>query len=171
MLDINKLLVTQKQVRNYQQLNEMILFAKDGGFFTSNALMKYPSRGKFSPLIEITVFEDGQHFIHDGHHRAAAIYLSNRSFIDRTEYRIRNFTYDDYLNPNLKVEWWTPFDPRVEVRLSDMSVYKELINSLIRNQESDETILRYIISNRHMYAEEREDIHTLSDFTGSLKLT
>lgn len=171
MLDINELFVTQKQVRNYHQLNEMILFAKEGGFFTANALMKYPSRGKFSPLIEITVFEDGQHFIHDGHHRAAAIYLSNRTFIDKTEYRIRHFTYNDYLHPNLKAEWWTPFDPRFEVRLSDMSAYKELINNLIQNQTPEETILKYIISNQHMYIEERGDMRTLSDFIGSLKLT
>ena len=168
MLSVNELFVTQKKIRNPEQLNSMIQFVQGGGFFTSNCLNKHPSRGKTSPLIEITVFEDGKHFIHDGHHRAASILLGGRDFIDTTEYRIRNFNYENYLNPNLSAAWWTPFDPRVDVRLSDMTEYKKLMSQLIEQDTPSEVLLKAIEDNRHLYVEDRQSILTLHDFVGSL---
>lgn len=168
MLSVDEILVTQRKIRNREQLDNMVQFVQGGGFFTPNCLSKHKSRGKTSPLIEITMFEDGRYFLHDGHHRAASIVIGGRDFIDSTEYRIRVFKYDNYLSPNLAVEWWTPFDPRTEVRLSDMSEYKTLMHQLInRNAEADE-ILETIECNKHLYTEARGDILTLRDFVGSL---
>lgn len=168
MLSVNELLVTQKKIRNAEQLKTMIQFVQSGGFFTSNCLNKHQSRGKISPLIEITVFEDGKHFIHDGHHRAASIVLGGRDFVDTTEYRIRKFTYEHYINPNLSAAWWTPFDPRVNVRLSDMTEYKKMIHQLVEQNAPSEVLLKAIEDNRHLYVEDRNTILTLHDFVGSL---
>lgn len=168
MLSVDEILVTQRKIRNREQLDNMVQFVKSGGFFTPNCLSKHKSRGKTSPLIEITMFEDGKYFLHDGHHRAASIVIGGRDFIDSIEYRIRVFKYDNYLSPNLAAEWWTPFDPRTEVRLSDMSEYKTLMHQLInRNAETDE-VLETIERNKHLYTEARGDILTLRDFVGSL---
>jgi len=170
MLSVNQLFVTQKKIRNPEQLNSMIQFVQGGGFFTSNCLNKHQSRGKTSPLIEITVFEDGKHFIHDGHHRAASILLGGRDFIDTTEYRIRNFNYENYLNPNLSAAWWTPFDPRVDVRKHDFSTYKQQIRTLLQDDSSQQDVSQFILNNKDMYSENRNHILTLLDFVGSLNL-
>lgn len=146
----------------------MVKFVQSGGFFTTNCLSKHKSRGKTSPLIEITMFEDSRYFIHDGHHRAASIIIGGRDFIDSTEYRIRTFKYEDYLSPNLASNWWTPFDPRTEVRLSDMSEYKILMHQLINRSTNVNEILETIESNKHLYAEARDGMLTLRDFAGSL---
>jgi len=164
MLNVNEILVTQKKIRDEEQLILMTQFIQSGGFFTSNCLSKHKSRGKISPVIEITMFEDGRYFLHDGHHRAASILLGGRDFIDTTEYRIRNFKYDDYIHPNLSVDWWTPFDPRTEVRLPDMSEYKALMNKLVDQGASADVVLKTIEDNKALYSEARGDILTLQEF-------
>lgn len=168
MLSVDELLVTQKKIRDQEQLMQMIHFVREGGFFTNNCLSKHKNRTHQSPLIEITLFEDGQYFIHDGHHRAASIIIGGRNFIDSTEYRIRKFTYDSYLHPNLEAGWWTPFDPKTEVRLPDMSEYKSIMRQLTNTEINAEIILEIIQKNRALYVEARGDVHTLRDFVGSL---
>jgi hypothetical protein len=164
MLNIYDLTVTQKNIRNVEQLRDMVKIVKDGGFFTQNCLQKHPHRGDKTPCIEITQFEDGKNFIHDGHHRVVSILLGGRDFIDNTEYRIRKFKYEDYLLPNLITAWWTPFDPRTDVRLSDMTEFKTLIKELIDKEESTKIVLEKIEQNRHLYLESRDNINTPNDF-------
>lgn len=176
MITVDELQVTQRNIRNPEQLARMTAFVRDGGFFTKNCLSKHQSRGKTSPLIEITQFEDGQYFLHDGHHRAAAIVLGGREFIDNTEYRIRHFTYDEYIHPNLAVEWWTPFDPRIELRLSDTSSFKNMLHKFNDGVSpddenfsmSEDAILHTIYTKRHLYVEPRNGLFTLRDFVGVL---
>jgi hypothetical protein len=176
MITIDELQVTQRNIRNPEQLARMTAFVKNDGFFTKNCLSKHQSRGKTSPLIEITQFEDGQYFLHDGHHRAAAIVLGGRDFIDGTEYRIRQFTYEQYIKPNLAVEWWTPFDPRIELRLTDTSTYKNMLHKLkdaVPPETEDismleEALLHSIYTKRHLYVEPRNGLFTLREFVGSL---
>jgi len=165
MLSINDLFVTQHEIRNRVQLSRMVEFVKDGGFFTINCLSKHQSRGKVSPLIEVTSFEDGRLFLHDGHHRAAAIVLGGREFLDSTEYRIRYFTYDAYIHPNLSAEWYTPFDPRCEARLADMSEYKNMVHSLT----DEEAIMKLISENKNMYSQPCERPVTLQEFVDKIK--
>lgn len=167
MLHVDELFVTQKKIRNPEQLARMIEYVQSGGFFTKNCLSKHKNREKISPLIEVTLFEDGRHFLHDGHHRAASIVLGNRDFLDTTEYRVRKFNYEDYLHPNLVAEWWTPFDVLTTVRLADMTEYKDLINELIAQNVDNSVILNAIEHNKHLYIENRDSILTLHDFVGA----
>jgi hypothetical protein len=162
MITIDELQVTQRNIRNPEQLARMTAFVKNDGFFTKNCLSKHQSRGKTSPLIEITQFEDGQYFLHDGHHRAAAIVLGGRDFIDGTEYRIRQFTYEQYIKPNLAVEWWTPFDPRIDKLKDAVPPETEDISML------EEALLHSIYTKRHLYVEPRNGLFTLREFVGSL---
>jgi hypothetical protein len=169
MINVSELYVTQNGLRNLTQLEKMTHYVSDGGFFTQNCLSKNLSRGRVSPLIEITLFEDGKHFIHDGHHRSASIVLGGRDFLDSTEYRIRNFNYEHYLEINLSASWMTPFDPRVEVRLANIFEYKTNVNALINEGSSNDDIFKYITENKHLYAEFQNEAITLLDFAGSLK--
>ena len=162
MILTSSLSVTQNKIRDIAQLEKMILFVQSGGFFTKNCLEKHSNKdNRISPVIEITSFEDGKLFIHDGHHRATAIVLGGREFLDTTEYRIRNYSYNDYINANLSADWITPFNPLTEVRLADTSEYKHVI----RNVDNDK-ILKSIVDYQHLYKAPRA-IESLCDFAES----
>jgi hypothetical protein len=94
--------------------------------------------------------------------------LGGREYLDPIEYRIREFKYVDYLEPNLNVEWWTPFDPRLEVRLPDFYVYKQSVSDLINGAATSDEIIEYIAENRRTYAEPHNSILTLLDFVSSI---
>lgn len=168
MVNVDDLYVTQIKFRNPEQLTRMIEFVKSGGFFTSNSLSKYPNKGKTSPVIKLTSFEDGKLFVHDGHHRAAAIVLGGRDFLDSTEYSIKYFNYSDYTDANLDAKWWTPFDPLTEVRMPDLSAYKESIR-LLFNSEPIEAVLDHIHRYRHLYSEPSERVLTLRELAEMAK--
>lgn len=170
MIPTYSLFVTQKQIRNRGQLNDMIEFVRSGGMFSRQSLVDFSEYNKELPLIEITEFEDGALYLHDGHHRAASIVLGGRDYLDPSEYRIRKFTYEDYINFNLSTGWWTPFDPRIEVRKHDFSTYKQQIRTLLQDDSSQQDVSQFILNNKDMYSENRNHILTLLDFVGSLNL-
>lgn len=168
MLSIDRLLVTQQKIRNLDQVVEMIEYVRKGGLFTLDALEQHKSRGRVSPLIEVTEFtDDGAMYLHDGHHRVVSIALGGRDYLAEGEYRIRTYKYADYTKANLNAHWFTPFDPRTELRLSDMTDYKRLIQELTEVSTSEEEILSFIETNKNLYSEPRSNIVTLMDFAAS----
>jgi hypothetical protein len=126
----------------------MVQFVRDGGIFDMPTLVgRDPSH---TDLIKLVRFEDGCVFVHDGHHRATAIWLGGRHVLDPCEFAIRDRKYIDYLEPNfLKPDeswlgWVTPFDPRTEVRCADFGRFKEKVRVLF--YEKGEDVARHYIS-------------------------
>ncbi len=113
-----------------------------------------------SPLIQIDIFPDGGSYIRDGHHRCIAIFRSGRTWLDECEYIItERSSYDDFINPHVGNGWYTPFDPRTEIRLSDFKDYKKNLKNLSNVFEQ----LNYINNYRHMYCKDRDGLYSLTD--------
>lgn len=117
----------QNDLRHWDDMGEMVAFVKGGGFWTQEYLTEYSDKNKLSrvsPLIAISRFEDGVHYLHDGHHRSAATWLGGRDYLAPNEYVIFPWTYDEYLEIAPQNNWYTPFDPRIHVRTADFSKFK-----------------------------------------------
>ena len=144
---------------------------KNGHIFTKEALEEYanspdkiqPSgRKNFSEvrLISLTRFEDGKVFIHDGHHRCAAILQGGRDHLHEQEYIITDMKYAQYDEINLDAGFVTPFVPTHEIRLSDFSEFKDQATGF---SEPNDAVF-YIRNHRHLYCKKRE-ISTVKEIT------
>ena len=110
-MKLKDLVVTQESLRNEQQICAMIEFIKDGGKFSENTLEKFArdeDLGRVSPLMQLSLFEDGVYYLHDGHHRAISIFLAGREKLFLDEYEVTEWTYQDYLD----VVFLHPPDPK-----------------------------------------------------------
>lgn len=141
IIELKDLSVTQNGFRDAGQINDMIDFVAKEGFFNHAALIMY-SEGKDTRKIAITRFEDGRLFIHDGHHRVAAIYLGGRKYLSPEEFKITDRKYSDYMEINLAVGWVTPLDPRTHVRIADYEDHKRRVR--FYQAESEAKAKRYI---------------------------
>lgn len=153
-IEIDKLIVTQFSLRHHDQIPGMVQFVKNGGFWNQHSLENYAKLNslKVSPLISISLFEDNKMYIHDGHHRISSVYLGGRNFLRQDEYRIHRWLYKDYLEINISNNWITPFDPRIEGRVADLSVFK-------KNVEKSIDKINYIINNKNIYLVPRQFNH------------
>lgn len=175
-LHIDLLIPTQKEVRNCAQIDAMKVFVENGGVFDRKSLDQFAEvRGtKASPLIQITEFEDGQTYIHDGHHRLIAIYRAGREWLRYDEYEIKSWKYGDYQEINLDEGWMTPFDPRNEVRKADLAEWKRIVadNRILVGETSPsfpergldiDLLVDYIRENKQKYAESRDHVRHVKD--------
>lgn len=156
-MKINELIVTHNYLRHEDDVVEMIHYVKNGGLWTKECLVEYSKIKGFdrvSPLIQLTQFEDGKIFVHDGHHRVVATWLAGRDFLYSEEFNLTQWKYADYLEINHQNGWYTPFDPRIHTRTPDFAQFKkkarELFNSDLDNAE------KWILENQHMFREERK---------------
>lgn len=162
MLDLETVWVTQNGLRNPGQLDEMIDFVENDGFWTQSGLAEYAqSKGlpKAAPMIAISEFEDGKRFIHDGTHRTIATILGHRNYLREDEFTLHRWKYDDYLEINGEAGWFTPFDPRTHIRLPEFNQFKarskclfEEVRLGVLNQEDFEALIR---SQKFLYCVER----------------
>jgi hypothetical protein len=132
-LILDELIVTQHHLRYpREQIEDMVCFMVGGGRWTRAYLDEYARIKKIrpSPLIQVSVFEDGKKYLHDGHHRGVATVLGERLFFDDDEFEIRKWTYAEYLEINFAVGWVTPFDPRTHVRHADFGKWKKAIQEV-----------------------------------------
>jgi hypothetical protein len=160
MINLSSLNVTHNELRNASALEEMVKYVKNGGLWDKAALSAHnPARP--SPLIQITQFEDGQLFIHDGHHRSASIYLAGRTFLHDTEYEISKWTYHDYAVISHANGWYTPFDPRHFCRTPDFAKFKHQARQKFIDGNETEAI-QWIEDNPQIYCEPRT-IHSVLD--------
>ncbi len=166
-MNIDILIPTQSGVRHCTQILHMVSFVSSGGVFNKESLNLYAEKNKLkpSPLIQITKFEDNQMFIHDGMHRLCAIAIAGRKDLLQEEFQIKEFKYEDYILPNIEKGWITPFDPRTEVRIPDLTSWKTAINKIKDNTE----LLKFIAENRHLYVEKR-NVHSIKDIVDSLEM-
>ena len=171
-ISVNDLLVTQAGLRHNDQLKDMIRFVNNGGVFDEASLGSYAIRSglpKVAPLIEIAEFEDGKYALHNGHHRACAIFLGrHHPYLFKNEYFIRHWKYSDYTDIVLPT-WVTPFDVKVEVRTPQLIPWKDNVRKCYIKQGEEATI-RFIQENRHEYVEERDDLVNIEHFVAKYGL-
>ncbi len=148
MLKIDGLHVTQHELRYLDQIPQMVEFIKQEGVWHLQALLEHAERyhpGRVSPLIQISRFPDGLEFIHDGHHRLVTTWIGGRKVIFPEEYEVTNWTYEEYLEINIPVGWYTPFDPRTHCRRPDLHDFKSYIRSMV--DTTDHSKIEEIIRN------------------------
>ena len=150
-MPIASLIVTQKSVRKSDSLTELVKHAKDDGRFTG---------------ICIFAFEDGKYYLHDGHHRVAAIYMSGRDFLDVGEYVVIQSTYSAVASILFDKSFVTPYDPRTEMRLANFGAFKQHAMALFNKGDTKEAT-SYVIRNKHLYATKRT-IHTVEQLVAGL---
>lgn len=180
MIEIKNLKVMQDGFRlPEQQILEMIHFVKNGGNFTTESLAAHnPNR---TSLITITQFEDGQLFIRDGVHRTAAIIIGRTGLpvsglyepfgllhtasLFENEYVLESMTYDMFLEPSIINGWYTPFDPRTEVRKADFFDFKEEVMALVNQPNVND----FILENKYRYAVPRKEHHDLFKYADDMQ--
>lgn len=126
MLALDSLLVMQDDLRHIDGIADMCDYVVAGGFWTPEYLSQY-SKGKnqkVSPIIQISRFEDGSDYVHDGHHRCVGTWFGGRTYLRDDEYKLTEWSYSLYLEINPANGWYTPFDPRQHVRIADIMGFK-----------------------------------------------
>lgn len=153
--DTSKILTLQSDLRRWEDMPEMINFVKNGGFWTKETLEVYSAKNKLertSPLITISVFEDGLEYNHDGHHRLCSIILAGRSLRD-DEYTINQWKYSDYIEFVPENNWYTPFDPRTHIRTADFGLFKKEAKE--RFKKDPKAAREWVYENSHLFKTER----------------
>lgn len=157
MLQIENLGIIQDELRNPDQVYEMIQYVADGHMFDH-----------CKPLIEIALFaEDGQHYIHNGHHRAVAMHLAGRKHIAVGEYYIKSWSYKDYddivfFNEDRSWRGYvTPFDVRKEARVADLAHHKVTVQHVFA-LHGEEAARLYIKQTRPLYCRPKRH-YTIKD--------
>src|SRR5688572_26276502 len=169
-LDISDILITQSDLRDKVQLKDMIKFVKQGGVFDEATLGSYAVRhslNRIAPLMEIARFEDGIMAVHNGHHRALAIYLGrNKKVLYPKEFFIREWKYTDYTDIVLPY-WVTPFDVLKEFRVPELSEWKKKVREFYVLHGEEHT-KRFILENRNEYVLNRT-FYTVGDMSSRIK--
>lgn len=156
-MKIDQLMVTHNHLRHKENLHEMVQYVANGGLWTAEFLKKFSeSKGlsRVSPLIQLSRFEDGVVYLHDGHHRAVSTFLAGRYTLDPAEYQITEWTYPEYLEISHANGWYTPFDPRIHTRTPDFAKFKKQAKEkfLIDPIEAE----KWILDNQNLYREPRK---------------
>lgn len=175
MIDLDLLEVTHNDLRRHDVICEMIEHVANGGFWNAEALAEYISKnprhaGRVSPLIQLSQFEDGRIFIHDGHHRSVSICLAGRTFLHDSEYVLTKWKYVDYTEISHKNGWYTPFDPRVHCRTPNFAKFKvEAKQKFIDlNGADEEPVHQWILGNANIFCEPRR-IRTVQELASCVK--
>lgn len=161
MIPISELVVTQYGYRDDAGILEMEAYVKAGGEFNAK------------PLISLFSLDDGRLYIHDGHHRSMAIYLSGRSYLNPTEYAISPFTFKQLQTANFETGYVTPYDPRVEMRKSDFRIFKKTARQIyddMTNPNRKNDALDYILKNRPLYTIPHRPYETIPEMVTHLGL-
>jgi hypothetical protein len=142
----------------------MVEFVRRGGYFERNALIAChvcSNREDAPSLIQIANIE-GELFVHDGHHRVIAVALAKRHLIFDAELTVTKYTWEDYTKANIAKKWYTPFDPRTEVRLADLTRFRKM---MANTQEFEELQLFTIKNFAHLYKTERtyKNVYEMAD--------
>lgn len=164
-LKIHTLSVMQEGFRNEPQMTDMVRFISCGGVFDVDSLNAFSNGTDIRP-ISISIFEDGRHYIHDGHHRVAAIYLGGRDFLHQSEYTVRRWIYSEYAESNIENGWITPMDPRHQVRANDYTEFKKKIKEIVKYSKKDVDFV--IHANRDSYLLPRRSL-TIQDMLSRVK--
>ena len=145
---------TQCGLREIDDIPAMVEYVRQGGTFSVPELIKHNPDDR---LIQITRFEDGQHFIHDGHHRCLSIWLAGRDHLVDTEYEVTDWLYRQYSEIDFMLGYLTPHDPRQENRTADFYGFKAEVLEIANT--SVERAIEFIRDNRYRFCEPRSCWH------------
>jgi len=150
----------------------MARLVREGVFWSKDYLCEYALAfdQKTSPLIQLSLFEDGLIFIHDGHHRCVATHLGGRSWLRSDEYVVNKWTYADYKALNPAANWFTPFDPRSTIRLPDLKSFKDRMKKKFAELNDLGLLEAFILENHGEYARHRT-LWTVSELAEKLGLS
>ena len=127
------------------EISRMVQYVADGGVFD-----------KCDRPIAIVDFDDGFKYIRDGLHRIAAIFIARKDrMVYPDEYVLEPMSYQDYIYPNIQNGWYTPHDPRKEVRVPDLCSFKKSVISLLKSGYDEDEVASFINSNRGQYIKKR----------------
>ena len=154
IMNVNQLGLTQDGIRHSPEIMRvMVEFVRNGGKFNYDHLKSFnPNK---TNLIAITRYEDVLR-VRDGFHRVLAIFLGRQGEMYDDEYFIEDLTYERMMTPNLAIGYFTPFDPRVEVRKSDFWQFNETVRSIIRDGGNPTSFIK---NNKAVYAKPRQPYH------------
>lgn len=160
---LSNLLVMQSDLRHWDDIQSMIEYVKDGGFWTAEYLASYAKEKnltRISPLISVSSFEDDSDFVHDGHHRCVATWLGGRDFLRDDEFNLSKWEYKDYLEIAPENNWYTPFNPKTHVRTADFAAFKKEARD--RFQQDANAALDWLYNNFQQFRTPRT-IHTVPE--------
>lgn len=158
MIYIKSLTIMQEHPRDLSQIAPMVEYVRNGGFWTQEALTKH--NVKKTGLIYISGFPDGVRMIHDGHHRVLATYLGGRDYLRLDELIAREWRYEQYGQINWEHGYFTPHDPKTEVRLPDFLAFKNHVKNILATEGKAQAEL-YIKDSKSLYCKKR-DISTVA---------
>lgn len=115
-----------------------------------------------SDPICIAQFEDGKRYIRDGHHRCAHAFLAGKTHLEPGEYVIEDYTYDIWTHPSIENKFYTPHDPRTEIRIADFKHHNDAVTRIITIDGQD-AALEYILTHRDNYCLQRTCHLTIYD--------
>lgn len=133
-MKLHDLIVMQQQLRHIECVPQMMEHVRCGGLWNREYLHSFAKKNNLrpSPLIQISKFNDGLFYLHDGHHRSVATRLGGRKEFYPEEYEIKTWTYEQYLNINFNIGFVTPFDPRTQCRKAELSHFKKKIRDIAK---------------------------------------
>ena len=156
ILPLNNIGITQQELRNLDQIPGMVALVREGGYFTAPVIESFA--GEPAPLIEIAVFEDGRMFVRNGHHRCVAAFIGGRNWLRQDEFVTKEWKYADFEAINFMDDqgngWVTPLDVRTEVRVPDLSAFKDEVRKHF--QKNKEAAIEFILSHRENYVRMKE---------------
>jgi hypothetical protein len=141
-LPLDSLTISQQVIRRPDEIARMVKHVREGKGWH-----------ECDQPIWITRFEDGMLLLHNGHHRAVSTHLGGRFELLAGEYEFHDYKYIDYTSLVPENGYFTPFDPRTEVRLGDFKPFKDMAVRLYIEQP--EALAAYVRDNKHLYAEPR----------------
>ncbi|MFD5831165.1 hypothetical protein [Lentzea sp. NPDC060358] len=154
MLELDDLVPTQSGFRlPLAARRAMTAHVRDGGDFRD---VRSPT-GRPAPIV-VDRFPDGRQFVRDGLHRVTAVRLGRAEPVLWTgEYRICAMTYALYTTADVADSWFTPFDPRTEVRFPDVAEFKARVAAMLAEGRDPHPFIR---SNRRQYCRARRPTDT-----------
>lgn len=162
---IRELVVTQNRLRNTDQIAAMVEFVRQGGRFTSDAMLASAIQSGSRASGPIAISQIGRtRFVHDGHHRLVAIFLGGRDYVCHEEFTTTKRAWADYWVANPPSGWLTPFDPGDECRLPEFGAVKLSALAAYNDGVLDE----FLAANRHRYVEPRE-IETIAQLAEAVR--
>lgn len=142
------------------QLSNLYLFQNDIRYSHEQlfTLAKFAETNSFTNIKPISILRtsgDLKHYIRDGLHRCIAIYLAGRELLTQ-EYVIEPRNKIDLNSISYKNGYFTPFNIRTEVRLADLTEFREGLKlEIVKSKD----IKYWIWDNQHIYKTIREWYH------------
>lgn len=125
VLDLASLRVTQTSLRNDAQMTDLMEHIQGGGEWTKELDDDLP---------KVVRFEDGELFLRDGHHRCVASLAASRTTLLPSEYELEDWEYTAWSAPNFATGFITPYDPRLDIRVQDLTAHREAVAAALSEQ-------------------------------------